>query len=178
MAVFTDVASLIPALGERLGEGASLVEAAAVMVGMSDADVVAVLRQASQVSRLADQIRVVAAGVVADRSTRQTGHSGLAQSQGHRSPASFVQEVTGSTKGEASRDVRVGQALLDGQRDAGDAGAGAGAESGAGSGPEADAGPVPHAGAGADEGRMPESARAARAARMVGRRCRWFGMRR
>ncbi len=113
MAVFTDVASLVPTLGGRLDEGASLAEATALMVEMTDAEVVAILREAAEVTRPAEQIRVVAAGIIAERSLRTAGHSGLAQSQGHRSPASFVQAVTGATKGEASRDVRVGQALLE-----------------------------------------------------------------
>ncbi|MBO0980723.1 HNH endonuclease signature motif containing protein [Microbacterium sp. SD291] len=155
MAVFTDIASLVPTLGERLGEGASLTEATALMVEMTDAEVVAILREAVEVTRPADQIRVVAAGIIADRSSRASGHSGLAQSRGHGSPASFVQQLTGSTKGEASRDVRVGQALLEGEReseadagaeeappDDGGAGAGAGgggADAGAGSHSESEA---------------------------------------
>lgn len=114
MASFTDVASLIPTLGQRLDSGAQLAEATALMVDLTDAEIIAILRESVEVSRCADQIRVVAAGVVAERSSRESGQSGLAQSRGHRTSAGLVQELTGSTKGEASRDVRVGQSLLDG----------------------------------------------------------------
>jgi hypothetical protein len=140
MAVFTDVASLIPTLGERLGEGADLEQATTLMVEMADAEILAVLRESAKVSRAADQIRVVAAGIIGDRSTRASGHSGLAQSQGHRSSASLVQELTGSTKGEAARDVRVGQGLLEGAGASGAGGTGAeGDAGGAGEPGEADA---------------------------------------
>jgi len=133
MAVFTDVASLIPTLGERLDSGAQLAEATALMVEMTDAEIVTILRGSAEVTRLADQIRVVAAGVIAERSTRAAGHAGLAQSHGHRTPAAFVQEVSGSTKGEAARDIRVGQALLDDES-------------------ESDADAQPQAGSGSDAG--------------------------
>lgn len=113
MAVFTDVAALIPTLGERLDKGAQLAEATAQMVGMADADILAILRESVEVSRNADQIRVVAAGIIAERSSRESGQSGLAQTHGHRTPTSLLQDLTGSTKAEAARDVRVGQSLLD-----------------------------------------------------------------
>lgn len=113
MAVFIDVAALIPTLGDRLDAGAQLAQATALMIEMADADIVAILRESAELSRSADQIRVVAAGIVAERSSRESGHSGLAQSHGHRTPASFVQELTGATKSEAARDTRVGQSMIE-----------------------------------------------------------------
>ncbi|NYD53624.1 HNH endonuclease signature motif containing protein [Microbacterium pseudoresistens] len=80
---------------------------------MTDAEVVAVLSEAAEVSRHVEQIRLAAAGVIAARSTRDAGHNGLAQSRGHRSPTALVQELTGTTKAEAARQVRVGVELLD-----------------------------------------------------------------
>lgn len=56
---------------------------------------------------------MIAAGIIAGRSTRETGHSGLCQSRGHRTPESLIQSITGSTRGEAARSVRVGMSLLD-----------------------------------------------------------------
>lgn len=136
MAIFSEIASLIPTLGERLDEGACLEQAVTLMTEMTDAEVVAILRESVAVSRSADQIRVVAAGLIAERSTREVGHSGLAQSQGHGSPEKLVQHLTGSTRSEAARDVRVGRGLLDGEGESGggaDAGpADAGADGGAG----------------------------------------------
>lgn len=113
MAAFTDVAALIPTLGERLDDGAQFADATAQMVEMTDADIVAILRECVEVARRADQIRVVAAGIIAERSSRDSGQRGLAQSRGHRTPTSLLQELTGLTKAEAARDVRVGQSLLD-----------------------------------------------------------------
>lgn len=141
MAIFSEIASLIPTLGERLDEGACLEQAVALMTEMTDAEIVAILRESVAVSRSADQIRVVAAGLIAERSTREAGHSGLAQSQGHGSPEKLVQHLTGSTRSEAARDVRVGRGLLDGgPADAGaDNGAGV-AESAGASGGEGAAG--------------------------------------
>lgn len=127
MAIFSEIASLIPTLGERLDGGACLEQAVALMTGMTDAEVVAILRESVEVSRTTDQIRVAAAGLIAERSTRETGHSGLAQSRGHGSPEKLVQHLTGSTRSEAARDVRVGRGLLDGEGEGGtgmDAGAG------------------------------------------------------
>ena len=62
------------------------------------------------------------AGVVAQRSTRDLGHGGLAAGGGFRTPVEMIRVMTGVTKTEATRAVKVGEALL--------AGAGAGAGSG------------------------------------------------
>ncbi|GAA5150203.1 hypothetical protein GCM10025768_14670 [Microbacterium pseudoresistens] len=75
-------------------------------------DVVAVLEEAAQIGLWAQQVQLVASGVIATRSSREAGHSGLAQSRGHRTPAALVQEITGTTKGEAARVVRVGTDLI------------------------------------------------------------------
>ncbi|WP_175985038.1 HNH endonuclease signature motif containing protein [Microbacterium tenebrionis] len=113
MATFTDVAALIPTL---CGGGVVVDDAAAaqgVLMLMPDADVVAILREAASVAKQLEQIQVAASGVIAVRSSRERGHSGLSQSRGHRSAASLIQDVTGSTKADANRKVRVGEALLD-----------------------------------------------------------------
>lgn len=112
MATFAEVAALIPTVGERLSEGALAEQAQDAMVGMTDAEVVSVLEESAVVAKHAEQLRVIAAGVIAARSTRETGHTGLSQSRGHRTPVSLVQELTGATKTEAARQVRVGEALL------------------------------------------------------------------
>lgn len=112
MATFTEVAALIPTVGARLGEGVRAEQAQAAMVGMTDAEVVAVLEESAAVVRHAEQLRIIAARVIATRSTRDAGHSGLSQSRGHRNPVSLVQEITGSTRVEAARQVRVGEAML------------------------------------------------------------------
>lgn len=113
MADFIDVAALIPTL---VGCGTDVDDAdcaRASMMLMSDADVVKVLEETAALARQVEKIQVAAAGVIAMRSKRDRGHSGLSASRGHRSAASLIQDVTGSTKADASRAVRVGEALVD-----------------------------------------------------------------
>ena len=110
---FTDVAALIPSLSTHLVEGSDAELAQAVMMLMSDAEIVSVLAETATLTKQVEEIQVLAAGVVAVRSRRERGHLGLSQSRGHRSAASFVQNATGSSKAEANRKVRVGEALLD-----------------------------------------------------------------
>jgi len=76
-------------------------------------------------------VQVICAGVIARRSSRDAGHTGLAQARGHRSAASLVQELGGMSKGEAARQVRVGEALLDDGRDGETSSEGASADVGA-----------------------------------------------
>lgn len=113
MATFTDVAALIPTLGAQLVDRADADLAQASMMLMTDADVVKVLEETSALAKEVEQIQVAAAGVIAVRSKRERGHSGLSASRGHRSAAAFIQGVTGSTKADANRKVRVGEALID-----------------------------------------------------------------
>lgn len=80
---------------------------------LSDDGVVQLLRAATKIGRSVEHIRSVAAGAVALRSGPDRGHSGLAQSRGHRNGVSLVQEVTGGTRSEAAKQVRVGESLFD-----------------------------------------------------------------
>jgi len=87
------------------------------MGALPDDVVVRVLAEATAVVNAADAVRTVAAGVIAARSGRDAGHAGLAQVRGHRSPVTLVQEITGTTKGDAVRQVRLGEALLESDPD-------------------------------------------------------------
>ncbi|MFB7842644.1 DUF222 domain-containing protein [Microbacterium sp. NPDC056052] len=107
------IAALIPTLAGRISADATASDVHAAIENLDDAGAVAVLREAGEVGRLVEQVQVICAGVIARRSTRDAGHTGLAQARGHRSAASLVQELGGMTKGEAARQVRVGEALLD-----------------------------------------------------------------
>lgn len=115
MATFTEVAALVPTLRDRGDACASLTQAQQAVTAMTDAEVVAVLREANEALQHAEQLRLIAVGVIATRSHRDAGHSGAAQKEGHRSAASLVQKITGSSKADASRQVRVGEAMLGGQ---------------------------------------------------------------
>ncbi len=132
MPTFTDVAALIPTL---CGTGADVGDAQAAQASlmlMTDADVVRVLQETSVLARQVEKIQVAAAGVIAVRSKRERGHSGLSAARGHRSAVSLIQDLTGSTKTEANRTARVGEALVD-ESDAG--GTGFGEETARGEGP-------------------------------------------
>ncbi|MFJ4164062.1 DUF222 domain-containing protein [Microbacterium sp. NPDC089698] len=107
------IAALIPTLAGRIGAGAGASDVQGVIEGLDDAGAVAVLREAGEVGRLVEQVQVICAGVIARRSTRDAGHSGLAQARGYRSATSLVQELGGMSKTEAARQVRVGEALLE-----------------------------------------------------------------
>ncbi|MEV8220170.1 HNH endonuclease signature motif containing protein [Microbacterium sp. NPDC077391] len=117
MATFTEVAALVPTLRERGDACASLTQAQHAVTAMTDAEVVAVLREANEALQHAEQLRLIAVGVIATRSHRDAGHSGAAQKEGHRNAASLVQKITGSSKADASRQVRVGEAMLGGEAD-------------------------------------------------------------
>ncbi len=137
MATFTDVAALIPTLCGQLVEGAGAEIAQVSLMGMADADVVQVLAETAALAKQVEQIQVAAAGVIALRSKREIGHSRLSASRGHRSAASLIQDVTGATKADANRKVRVGEAMFD---DGADVELGAGADASAADG-GADGGP-------------------------------------
>ena len=107
------IAALIPTLAGRISAGAGASDVQAVVERLADAEAVAALEEISENVRLLDQLRLIVTGVIAGRSTREAGHGGLAQSRGYPSAVSLVQQVTGVTKTEAARQVRVGEALLE-----------------------------------------------------------------
>lgn len=74
--------------------------------GLADA-----VRDAARLRAAADAVISVGAGIVAKRSERALGLSGLAQRRGHRTPTAMVQALTGSTRAEAGRQVRLGSAM-------------------------------------------------------------------
>ncbi len=58
--------------------------------------------------RVLARLSTLAAGEIARRSHRDLGYSGLAQSTGFRTAEDLIQSVTGSTRAEATKLVRVG----------------------------------------------------------------------
>ncbi|WP_017792817.1 HNH endonuclease signature motif containing protein [Leucobacter salsicius] len=135
MELFTSLTQQLAAVRQLVGE---VTEASAIpeMVRrLPDDEVLAVLEAAATVMRSVERFQLAASGVVAERSTRSSGHSGLAQSRGHRNPASLVQQITGATRAESAREVRVGESLLAAagpEGDSGDGGAAGGAHGEAG----------------------------------------------
>ena len=113
MAIFTDIEDRLDALRDLLGED---VDASAVPTAVRNISVDAAYDIVVTTAAIMRQLIVVqscAAGVVAEQSTRDLGHSGFAQMKGHRSPVSLVQEVTGSSRSDAVRRIRVGESLLE-----------------------------------------------------------------
>lgn len=112
MTFATEISDSAAALIALLGEGVEPCELASHVSRLSDAEAVAVAEASATLIREAELAQVAAAGVIAARSAREAGQSGLAQSRGHRTAASLLQDLTGSTKADAARKVRVGESLL------------------------------------------------------------------
>ncbi|MBS1674255.1 MAG: DUF222 domain-containing protein [Actinobacteria bacterium] len=113
MASFDAITALIPTLQGRIGAGASVEDAQAVIVALGDTELVAAFGETAELGVLIEQLQTIEAGVIHARSSRAAGHEGLAQRMGHRSATSLVQGLGGVSKAEASRQVRVGEAMLD-----------------------------------------------------------------
>ncbi|GGF01505.1 DUF222 domain-containing protein [Mycetocola zhadangensis] len=77
----------------------------------TDADLEHLLREASRLRSEADAVVAATAGVVAKRSVRDLGYSGLAKRNGDHNAVDMVQRLTGSTRVEAARQVKLGEAM-------------------------------------------------------------------
>ena len=112
--------NILTAMRERLDQLAVFAELDVDPTGLpagaaalSDASVLEVLRHVTAIANDAERLQSVIAGVAATRSRREQGHSGLAAGQGHASPAALIQSITGGSRADALRQLRVGAALLD-----------------------------------------------------------------
>lgn len=112
--------NILTAMRERLDQLAVFAELDVEPTGLpagaaalSDASVLEVLRHVTAIANDAERLQSVLAGVAATRSRRDQGHSGLAAGQGHASPAALIQSITGGSRADALRQLRVGAALLD-----------------------------------------------------------------
>ncbi|MES2170889.1 MAG: DUF222 domain-containing protein [Actinomycetota bacterium] len=76
---------------------------------LDDGDLVSAQRLLASLAREVDTLRVACATVIARRSDPALGFSGLARKNGFVNAESFIQSVTGSTKAEATKLVRVGE---------------------------------------------------------------------
>lgn len=113
MTFATDLTDRATALVALLGADVEPHDLTAQISRLSDAETVSVAEASAALMRCAELAQVAAAGVIAARSTRDAGQSGLAQSRGHRTAVSLLQELTGAGKADAARTVRVGESLLD-----------------------------------------------------------------
>ena len=112
MELFTDIDAQVRTLRALLGDALEATELVALIESLDDAQAVDAITAATALVQSGERIRAAATGVIAARSSREAGQAGLAQSRGHRNAASLVQQITGSTRAEASRQVRIGESLL------------------------------------------------------------------
>jgi hypothetical protein len=104
-------------IAESRGTGSSLTGAAAgvplsVLIDRAGNDELQVLlSDAARARSEFDAILAAGAGVIAKRSERALGYAGLAQSAGDGTAVAMVQRLTGSTRGEAFRQVKLGEAM-------------------------------------------------------------------
>ncbi len=80
---------------------------------IDDAALLALTRLAADEVRLAQLHVSLLAGEIARRSAPELGHSGLAQSRGHRTPDELVRVTTGTRLTDARAAVRVGSAVAE-----------------------------------------------------------------
>jgi hypothetical protein len=84
-----------------------------------DAALVSLSRLAAREKQLAEAHLALIAGEIAARSTRQLGHSGLAQREGFRNAEELLKTTTGATGREATTAVRVGRLVREAAVDLG-----------------------------------------------------------
>lgn len=111
---------LFASIGERLSRISTFAELRVptrelpvAALRLSDASVLEISRDLAGIANDIARLQALLAGVAAHRSQRSAGRSGLAATQGHGTPASLIQAITGGTKADATRHVRVGAALLE-----------------------------------------------------------------
>lgn len=113
MAIATELQEQVSALTGLLGTDVRAEDLAVAVSALDDDHLLNLLRHADALMRGAERVRIVASGVVAARSRREAGHSGLAQRLGHRNTTALIQDLTGSSRMEAAKGIRIGESLLD-----------------------------------------------------------------
>jgi len=124
MAFFSDLQAALDALRGLIGDDVDAIDVPAAVARLADDGVVEVIAQATVLVRGAESVRIAASGAAASRSTRDAGHSGLAQTRGHRSAVSLIQDLTGTSRADATKQVRLGEALTEAATFTADTGSG------------------------------------------------------
>lgn len=112
MDVFSEATQHLNMLRRVLGEDCDIDGVAATTAALADTDLLSVIAETTAVITAMEKVRIIASGVTASRSTRGHGHTGLAQSTGHRTPVELLQELTGMSRSGAAKHVRLGESLL------------------------------------------------------------------
>src|SRR5699024_5762630 len=103
----------VDAIKGLLPELASAEEIASAVTSLDDNAVYELAELVAQTAQVYQQFALAASGTISARSSREAGHSGLAQSRGFRTPAALIQQVTGVSRGTAMQQIRVGEALVE-----------------------------------------------------------------
>lgn len=114
MAFITDMRSTLSSFVAHECLSVDTADLPSAIDALDDDELVGLLTAASRLIDAVDKVRVIGAGIAARRSARDLGHGGLAATRGHRTPAALVQAISGSTKAEAERQVRLGETLVAG----------------------------------------------------------------
>lgn len=80
---------------------------------LRDEAVVEALAVVTSLIHSATLVQTALVGVAAERSRREAGAGGLSAVRGHASPTSLIQSITGGTKAETARQLRIAQSLLE-----------------------------------------------------------------
>ncbi len=117
MALFNDVLALIPTAVSHAGASVAPEADRSIITDVvgdfSRDEVMAAIREVTAVTQEAEYIRSVLIGMAASLSTREAGHEGLAQKEGHRNTTSLIQALIGTSYTEAAKQVRVGESLVE-----------------------------------------------------------------
>jgi hypothetical protein len=114
MTILTDMRERIDTLDSQVGmdvDGPLLLD---LVRGLGTDAVVEAVEHAAAIKHDAERIIAVGAAILAERSTRDLGQSGAAAVRGHATRVSLVQSISGGTRADAVRAVRIGGALLEG----------------------------------------------------------------
>jgi hypothetical protein len=118
MAILTDMRERIDTLDSQVGMDVEGPQLLALVRGLDTEAVVEAVEHAAAIKHDAERIIAVGAAILAERSTRDLGQSGAAAVRGHATPVSLVQSISGGTRADAVRAVRIGGALLEGAGEA------------------------------------------------------------
>ncbi len=112
MNFFTDLHSRVAAISGLLPDATTAEALGAAVQSLDDAQVISLVELATHARQAIEQVSLAGSAVISARSSREAGHSGLAQSLGFRTPSALIQQVTGVSRNTAMQQIRVGEALL------------------------------------------------------------------
>ncbi len=113
MNFFTDLHSRVAAISGLLPATVTVESLGNAVQSLDDAQVMSLMELTTQARQALEQLSLAGSAVISARSSRDAGHSGLAQARGYRTPAALIQQVTGVSRNTAMQQIRVGEALLE-----------------------------------------------------------------